>query len=129
LKHGKVIRGQLGVMIKDLSPDLAETLGLPPGSRGVLVMEVMPGTPAEKAGLKTDDVIVKFNGKNTESASQLRILVSTSEVGRESSLEIVRGKNRMTIPVKVAELKSEQAKVRDAEDPHDNVRVGAMLGM
>ncbi|MCA9671508.1 MAG: Do family serine endopeptidase [Myxococcales bacterium] len=71
LKHGRVIRGWLGVAIQELTKDMAQALKLPT-HRGVLVTAVQPGSPAEKAGLERADVIVKLDGQAVKSVSHLR---------------------------------------------------------
>ncbi|RLT99332.1 MAG: PDZ domain-containing protein, partial [Ketobacter sp.] len=71
LEHGEVKRGQLGVVIQDLTPDLAEAFGLE-GTQGVVVSEVQDGSAADKAGIKQGDVITEFDGKEMRTAAQLR---------------------------------------------------------
>lgn len=86
---GKVERGWLGVVIQDLSPDLAKELGVKV-TEGVLVTEVVPNSPAAKAGLKEKDVIVKVNGKPVRNASELRSQILILKPGTEVELEIIR---------------------------------------
>jgi serine protease Do len=70
LETGKVVRGWLGVMIQDITPELAESFGLK-SAKGVLVSDVVKDSPAEKAGLKQGDVIIRFDAKEIENAHKL----------------------------------------------------------
>ncbi|MEZ0343595.1 MAG: DegQ family serine endoprotease, partial [Caldimicrobium sp.] len=86
---GKVERGWLGVVIQDLTPDLAKELGLKV-TEGVLITEIIPDSPAAKAGLKEKDVIIKVNGKPVRNASELRSQILILKPGTEVELEIIR---------------------------------------
>src|SRR5207245_1024687 len=70
-KGGKVKRGQLGVTIQPVTSDIATSLGFKE-ARGVLVSGVTPGSPAERAGIKTGEVILAMNGQATNNANELR---------------------------------------------------------
>src|SRR5690606_21458141 len=69
-EHGSVSRGWLGVLIQDVTRDLAESVGMD-RPHGALVAKVLPGSPAEKAGIEVGDVIVRFNGKEVGFSSDL----------------------------------------------------------
>ena len=84
LKKGRVIRTYLGVAMQDLTPDLAKALGLS-DSRGALVTDVMSGSPAEKAGLKRDDVIRKFDARPVDDILALRSRVADVDPGGKST--------------------------------------------
>ncbi len=103
-EHGRVIRGWLGVYIQDVTPDLAKALHLPV-RKGVIITKVMPKSPAKEAGLRSGDVIVKYNGKEVKNAHELSVLVSTTKPGTEVPIEIIRKGERMTIWAKIGELK------------------------
>src|SRR5262249_45179846 len=72
IKDGKVSRARIGVTIDDLSPVQAKVLGIDPKTKGVLLGAVIPGSPAAKAGLRSGDVIVNFNGQPITSAAAFR---------------------------------------------------------
>jgi serine protease Do len=92
-KTGKVVRGYLGVSIQDLTPDLARYFGLDQ-NQGVIVAEVAPGSPAEKAGLQRDDVIVSLNGQPIGEGGAFRTHVAMTNPGSTVKLGILRdGKN------------------------------------
>lgn len=100
IKHGKIEHGQIGVMIQKLTPELAKALGLKEQT-GVVVSKVMPGSPAEKAGLQTEDVIVSVNGRPVTNALQLRNAVGLLEVGQKVDLGVVRDNKQHTVTVTV----------------------------
>ena len=93
---GKVERGWLGIIIQDLNPELAKELGLKV-TEGVLVTEVIPDSPAAKAGLKEKDVIVKINGKPVKSAAELRSHILILKPGAEVELEILRNGEKRVV--------------------------------
>ena len=106
LKQGKVTRGWLGVMIQKITPDLREKLNLK-DERGALVADVVPGGPADKAGIKRGDVILGFNGKEIRESSQLPYLVGSTPVGQVTTVDVIRKGEKQSFEVKIAELKEE----------------------
>ena len=90
----------LGVYLEEVSSDRARELGLTE-ERGAIVMKVVPGSPAEKAGLKENDVIVSYNGRRVDSVRELQRLLSDTPVDRTVSLEVVRGGSRQAISATV----------------------------
>ncbi len=103
IKSGKVTRGYLGVSPQPISPDRAKQLGVVEG-RGALVGRVMPGSPAEKAGLKADDVITSVDGKVVADPEGLRVRTFTLEPGSEVPVEYVRQGERRTAKAAIAEM-------------------------
>jgi serine protease Do len=94
LKSGKVTRGWLGIMIQDITPELAESFGIKQ-TKGVLVGDVVSDGPADKAGVKRGDVITTFNGKEVDNAHTLSRLVASISPNTKATIEIVRdGKNK-----------------------------------
>ncbi len=90
VETGTVRRGYLGVEGPQvLTPDLAEQLGLPKGTRGVLVTDIAPKSPAEKAGLKSSDVILTLNGKPVATPDQLWLLVGELPPGATAELGVI----------------------------------------
>ncbi len=93
-KHGKTSRGWLGVAIQQVTEELAATLGLDE-AKGALVASVSEGSPAEKAGIKQGDVIIRFNGTQIDKMRELPRIVSRAGVGKRARLEVIRdGKRR-----------------------------------
>jgi serine protease Do/serine protease DegQ len=91
IETGTVTRGFLGVSTVDLTPDVAEGLGLPKGAKGVAVTEVTAGSPADRAGLKSYDAIVSFNGKPVVDRDSLRLMIAGMVPGSKVSLDVIRG--------------------------------------
>jgi serine protease Do len=85
-----------------LTLELAQSVGLR-DTRGAIVARVHPGGPAEAAGLAQNDVIVSFEGTPVEDYHQLQRLSADAEVGKTVKLEIVRNRERRTVPLKIAE--------------------------
>jgi serine protease Do len=113
-KHGKVTRGWLGVMIQQVTPDLADNFGLD-RPIGALVGQVMPDSPAEKAGLKAGDVIIEYNGKEVSQMSMLPAMVANTSVGEKAKLVMIRDGKKQNITVEIGRLEDEEVVVADAE--------------
>jgi Do/DeqQ family serine protease len=105
---GKVTRGYLGVAPQEITEDMREAIGLSE-SGGVLIRDVVDGTPAEKAGLKTGDVILKFNGKTITGLEQFRRIVAETEPGTTVPIEIIRDGERKSINVRLKAFPEETA--------------------
>jgi Do/DeqQ family serine protease len=102
IKTGKVHRGQLGVGIQPMTPELAQQFGLSE-TRGVLVNTVAENGPAAKAGIRRGDVIVAFNGKPVSDGNTLRNQIAGTLPGTEVKLTIVRDKREQENPVTLGE--------------------------
>ena len=89
VQYGEVRRGRFGATTQDLTPDLAKALNLK-SSQGVVVVEVAPGAPAERAGLKRGDIVTHVNGHKVRSSADLRNRVGLTPVGEEVELKVVR---------------------------------------
>jgi serine protease Do len=109
LKHGKVVRGYLGVAIQQLTPDLAHALGVK-ANAGVLISDVTRGTAADRAGVKRGDVVLSINGEKVETPGHLRNLVAASGVGAKVQLEILRHGSRLTKTAVLGEMPSKLAR-------------------
>jgi serine protease Do len=97
IKDGKVQRARIGIVLGVLSPAMAKQLGIDPETKGVLVNEVVPGSPADKAGLKSGDVITEFNDRPVVSVPTFRLNVAASDIGKSYELTYYRdGKRRTT---------------------------------
>jgi serine protease DegQ len=96
LEYGEVRRGRLGIMIQDVTPDLAEALDLGVAS-GAVVTQVEPESPAEQAGLQAGDVIVEFNGQPVEGSADLRNKVGLVRLGASADIELIRDGRRQRL--------------------------------
>lgn len=97
---GHVTRGYLGVLIQPVTDELAKSFGLN-NTRGALVAQVQPNTPAAKAGLKSGDIITKFNGKEIKRSGELPIMVGMAPIDKPATLTVLRdGKeHEMTVTI------------------------------
>jgi serine protease Do len=102
IKEGKVIRGWLGVSIQEVTSELAKQFGLKE-AKGALISDVLKDTPADRAGLKRGDVIIKYNGHDIANAGQLRNLVAETVVGQQVAVVIIRDKREKKLTVKIDE--------------------------
>jgi serine protease Do/serine protease DegQ len=100
IASGKVERGRIGIVGQPLTPDLAKEFGLKDG-HGALVAQVVPGSPADKAGIKVADIIVEANGKPIETFEQLRNIVGLLHIGDEVKLKLLRDGNEKDVTVNV----------------------------
>lgn len=123
---GKVKRGWLGVAFQTMNKELAQTFGLEQ-PKGALVAEVMPDSPAAKAGLKTGDVILTYGSQTVDSASDLPHRVGATKPGDTVVLGIMRDKKRMDVPVTIALLKNDD--VQDVVEGADADKPANKLGM
>ncbi len=102
-ESGKVSRGWLGVLIQEVTRELAETFGMKT-PHGALVAKVLDDSPAQQAGLQVGDVIVEFNGKKVTRSSSLPPLVGRTAVDKYADVTIIRDRKEKTIKVKIAQL-------------------------
>jgi serine protease Do len=116
VKEGKVRRGLLGVNIQDLTDSLAKSFGRP-DLTGALVSQVIEGSPAEKAGVKSGDIILKFNDVPVNGAADLKNLVGRIQPGSSAKLAIFRDKKEITIDVKIGEREPKELAEHKAQTP------------
>jgi len=125
-EKGSVSRGWLGVLIQEVTRELAESFGMD-NPRGALVAKVLDNSPAAGAGLQVGDVIVEFNGKEVMRSSSLPPLVGRSAVGKDADVTIIRDRSRQQIKVMIAELPTmtQAAYTPEEEDkPQENTALG-----
>jgi len=104
---GRVTRGRIGVQIDQVSKEVAESMGLG-RTQGALVRAVEPGAPADKAGVEAGDIILKFDGKPVEKASDLPRMVGGTKPGSRSTLTIFRRGSTKDLSVTIAEVEAEK---------------------
>jgi len=125
---GKVTRGRIGVQIQEVNAQFADAFGLD-RPRGALVGQVIEGGPAEKAGIKTGDVILSVDGKPVERSTQLPSVISAIRPGESAKLEVWRDKSARTISVKVDEFKEEIQRVSNTRGGSDEPAKADKLGL
>lgn len=106
LKHGEVRRGQLGIHIQDITPDLRKAFDLKQHHAGVLVTDVTKDSPADQAGVKPGDILMAVDGQRTGSTGQFRSEIGIKTIGDTVRLTVLREKKQKTIQVKVGEPQS-----------------------
>ena len=104
---GKVTRAYLGVYIQDITKAMEENFGVQEGE-GVLVSDIVSGSPAEQVGIKSGDVIVKVNGEPVGSTDELISAISTKPVGSEVTLDIIRDKEPLQMKATLMEKPGEE---------------------
>ena len=96
--NGQVSRAWLGVTLADLTPEIAEGFGIQ-SSNGVVISSVLEGQPAERAGLRRNDVIVEYDGQPVSDLQKFRLKVADTPVGRKVPVVVLRDGKRLTVPV------------------------------
>jgi serine protease Do len=115
-KYGHVHRSIIGVNLQEITTDLAAGLSLP-RQEGVVVSDVVPDGPAAKAGVKIQDVIVTMDGRPIGALPIAEMLISTKPAGGTLHLEILRGKEKLSLEIPVAEQKEKIEQIADLVDP------------
>ncbi len=110
ISKGRVVRGWLGIVIQDLTPELAAGFGMKT-EQGVLVADVMKESPAEAAGLKPGDIIVEFGGASIKDVTELQKRVAAVEPGRPTPITVIRDHASTALSVKVGEQPGEETAV------------------
>jgi serine protease Do len=114
VKHGKVVRGYLGIGIQDLNQDLAKSFGVA-GGKGAVVTDVKEESPAEQAGLKQGDVIVSYQKSPVEDAVVLQRMVTKTTVGTKVPVKVMRDGHEKDLTITIGEQPGD-LKVAKAED-------------
>jgi serine protease Do len=125
---GHVSRGWLGVLIQEVTRELAESFGMD-NPQGALVAKVLDNSPAEDAGLQVGDVIIEFNGKKVMRSSSLPPLVGRSAVGKDAEVTIIRNRSREQIKVRIAELPTSMKQASFTPEADDKPLEKSALGM
>jgi serine protease Do len=113
-EHGKVSRGWLGVLIQDVTLELAESFGMSK-PQGALIAKVMPDSPAEAANLQVGDIVMSFNGREIERSSSLPPVVGSTQVGKKVPVKVMREGRTQTLWVELGELPDKDEKIAKAE--------------
>ncbi|MDD2928548.1 MAG: DegQ family serine endoprotease [Sideroxydans sp.] len=115
---GKVTRGRIGVTIQEVTRELAESFGLKKAA-GALISGVERGGPADKAGVRASDVILKFGGKSVENSSDLPRIVASTKPGSKVPVLIWRKGNTLEVALVVGEIQDPNEKLAEQTDPTD----------
>ncbi len=120
--RGKVARGWLGVMIQEVTMELAQSFGLA-RPRGALVGQVMADSPAQRAGIKVGDIIVGLNGQAILHSSDLPPLVGRIRPGATAALTLIRGGQEQTVNVPIEQLPDEMQQQAAAQTAGNRLKV------
>lgn len=127
---GKVSRGRIGVMIQEVTKELAESFGLS-DSKGALVVSVEKSSPADLAGIKARDIILQFDEKEVTTSSDLPRIVGNTKPGSKVSVQVWRNSSFKTVKIEVGETHSDEAtdsrKSRQNKKPDTSNRLGLAL--
>ena len=122
IDHGKVIRGWLGVYIQDVDENMAKVLGLK-NMKGTIIPNVAEDSPADKAGIKVDDIIIKLNGEDIVDSDDLRKKIAATSPGTVVTLTVIRDGKEKRIDVKLGELPADDASLAAAEKEQGNIGI------
>ncbi|MFC1558137.1 DegQ family serine endoprotease [candidate division KSB1 bacterium] len=122
IDHGKVIRGWLGVYIQDVDENMANVLDLK-DLKGAIVPRVPDDSPADKAGIKAGDIIVKINGEDVLDSDDLRKKISATAPGTVVTLTIIRDEKEKRIDVKLGELPADDSVIASAEKEQGSIGI------
>jgi len=125
ISKGEVTRGYIGVSIQAITPELAKAMNLKE-AKGALVSDVVPGSPADKGGMKQGDVIIAFNQKNIDGPRDLSSWVAQTAVGQEAKVIILRDGNEKQLTLRIEKVASEKAKAEKSA-PSDQGKWGLGL--
>jgi S1-C subfamily serine protease len=122
-REGRVLRGYLGIRLGVPAPEMAQDLGLPEGE-GILVREVMDGTPAQKAGLEAGDVIVEIDGLRATDVPSFMMHIADTPVGEEVKVRFIRDGREVVTRVRLMERPGDvdgppERNIIDPEDPDE----------
>ena len=102
VKHGEINRGRLGVVVQDLTPELASAFKLKQ-TKGAVIAQIIKGAPADKAGLKVGDIVIKANGKKVTKSADLRNAIGLIRIGDKVTMNILRNGKPKTIRAVIGE--------------------------
>jgi Do/DeqQ family serine protease len=110
INHGKVVRGWLGVSIQNLTPEQVKSMHLK-DNKGALVADVVPDGPAQKAGLKKDDLVIMYRGHKIDDASALQSSVGDTPIGENVDLTVLRDGKAVDLHVTIGNLEDAMQKI------------------
>lgn len=122
IEHGEVTRGYLGIVIQEITSDLAKSFNIEKG-HGIIVSQVSEDSPAKKAGLREGDVIIKFRGKKVKDVGHFRNRVALISPGSREELIILRNGKQKRLNITIGKL-SEENKLATAEPSQSTEEIG-----
>lgn len=126
VKSGKVTRGRIGVMIQNITPELAESFGLK-DQKGAIVAQIEKDGPAAKSKLREGDVITAVNGKAVESSADMPVMISAMKPGSTVKLTVLRDGKSEEVSVMVSEAPSSPSGVASADSASSGTKLGVSV--
>ena len=123
VKHGEVRRGRLGVLIQDMTPDLASAFGID-NNAGAVIAQVVAGSTADKAGVKIGDVVMAVNGREVHGSGDLRNRIGMLRIGDKVTLKLLRDGKPRELTVTVAEATQTKQAGKQIFSKLDGVQLG-----
>jgi serine protease Do len=112
IKFGSIHRGLMGVFVQHLTPELAQAMGYPENFQGALIAQVNEGSPAEHAGLKPGDIIIRINDTKITQATQVKTAISLLRAGSDAKIVIKRQGREITLSAVVTDIKKHEQKLQ-----------------
>jgi len=128
ISGGRVARGYLDIHMQDVNADLAPFFNLP-SQNGVLVDDVIPGTSADKAGIKSGDFITEFNGKAVDDGNSLQLAISESAPNSDATVKLIHNGATETLTVKLVELPIEVSQSKNDQTAPASTKADALAGV
>jgi serine protease Do len=128
ISSGRVARGYLGIHMQDVNADLAPYFNLST-QNGVLIDDVIPGAPADKAGIKSGDFVTEFNGKAVDDGSSLQLAISESAPNSDVTVKLIRNGSAKTLTVRLAELPVDVPQNKNDEPAPVSTKADALDGV
>jgi len=129
MQYGEVRRGRIGVVIQDLSRDLAQAFGLDEHQQGVLVSQVEAKAPADKAGVKVEDIIIAVDDEPIRSVAQLRNSIAMKRIGEKAKLTLIRNGKEQQLKVRIGEQANTQALAKNNDEESQAAVINKLAGV
>ena len=126
---GKVVRASLGVMIQDLTPELAKQFQAPGQTEGALVGDVMKGSPADQAGIVSGDIVTQFAGQPVKDARALKLAVANQKPGEKAEITVLRAGQPRNLTATLESQKNQGGKSKDELSANPGNGEGALDGV
>ena len=123
VEHGEVRRGQLGVIIQNLTPEMAEAFKLDRQQKGVVIAQVREGSAADRGGVKADDIVTEVDGKLVESSAQLRNAIGSKRIDEKVKLTLLRDGQELKLTMRIGERENVARKARDIHPALEGVEL------
>ncbi len=129
IENGRVSRGQLGILIQNITPDIASVLNLDEdshGSWGALVADVYPDSPAQRAGIQSGDIVVEYDQQQVDKVASLQSMVRQTTPGNDVTVVVFRDGEKVSLDVKVGDMAGNN-EIAVAEDKQDQPSIGIKI--